>query len=203
MSEEKLTELQKVLNDAHENKIDFYESKRKEIITKRKQLSNRKQNMYDLLANKCITSDEYGQNNARYDEELSNLRRLEEKLDNADNNFYISVGYLLAIFQHAEKIFEVADVSEKRQIVSLIFSNLQLDNKNLIFNLKEPFDKLVSSSKGSYGWRKNTTNEPCSNKELHSFIKIYEYIKVDLQNIKNSLIGINKSNEFKSLRFVV
>lgn len=55
----------------------------------------------------------------------------------------------------------------------------------------------------NYGWRKNTTDEPNSNKELLSFIKIYEYIKVDLQKTKNSLISINKSNEFKSLRFVV
>ena len=152
MSEEKLAELQNALNEAHENKIDFYESKRKEIIAKRKQLSNRKQNMYDLLADKCITPDEYNKNNARYDEELSNLRRLEEKLDNADNNFYISVGYLLSIFQNAEKLFEVANTSEKRQIVSLILSNLQLDDEKLIFNLKEPFDKLVNLSKGSYGW---------------------------------------------------
>lgn len=69
MSEEKLAELQNALNEAHENKIDFYESKRKEIIAKRKQLSN-----------------------------------------------------------------------------------LQLDDEKLIFNLKEPFDKLVNLSKGSYGW---------------------------------------------------
>lgn len=79
-------------------------------------------------------------------------QRQEERLDEADKQFYITIGYLLAIFQHAEKLFEIADVSEKRQIVSLILSNLQLDGKNLIFNLKEPFDKLVNLSKGSYGW---------------------------------------------------
>lgn len=79
-------------------------------------------------------------------------QRQEERLDEADKQFYITIGYLLAIFQHAEKLFEVADVSEKRQIVSLILSNLQLDGKNLFFNLKEPFDKLMNLSKGSYGW---------------------------------------------------
>lgn len=67
--EDKLTELQKALNDSYENKIAFYEAKRKELIAKRKRLSN-----------------------------------------------------------------------------------LQLDGKNLFFNLKEPFDKLMNLSKGSYGW---------------------------------------------------
>ena len=99
-----------------------------------------------------ITPQEYNENNERYDEELRDIQRQEERLDEADKQFYITIGYLLAIFQHAEKIFKVADVNEKRQIVSLILSNLQLDDKNLIFNLKEPFDKLVNLSKGSYGW---------------------------------------------------
>ena len=90
--------------------------------------------------------------NEWYDKELRNIQPQEERSDKADRRFYITIGYLLEIFQRAEKLFEVADVSEKSQIVSLILSNLQLDGKNLIFNLKEPFDKLVSSSKGSYGW---------------------------------------------------
>lgn len=150
--EDKLTEIQKALNDSHKDKITFYETKRKELIAKRKRLSNRKQTMYNLLADKCITPQEYNENNERYDEELRDIQRQEERLDEADKQFYITIGYLLAIFQHTEKLFEVADVSEKRQIVSLMLSNLQLDSKNLIFNLKEPFDKLVNLSKGSYGW---------------------------------------------------
>ena len=150
--EDKLTEIQKALNDSHEDEITFYEAKRKELIAKRKRLSNRKQTMYDLLAYKCITPQKYNENNERHNEELREIQCQEEWLDKADKQFYINIGYLLAIFQHAEKLFEVADVSEKHQIVSLILSNLQLDGKNPIFNLKEPFDKLINLSKGSYGW---------------------------------------------------
>lgn len=88
----------------------------------------------------------------RYNKELRDIQRQEERLDEADRQFYITIGYLLVIFQYTEKIFEVADISEKRQIVSLILSNLQLDGENLFFNLKEPFGKFVNLSKGSYGW---------------------------------------------------
>lgn len=91
-------------------------------------------------------------NNERYDKELRNIQPQEERLDKADRRFYSTIDYLLVIFQRAEKLFEIADVSKKCQIVSLILSNLQLDGKNLIFNLKEPFDKLINLSKGSYGW---------------------------------------------------
>ena len=87
---------------------------------------------------KCqwITPQVYNENNARYDEELSDLHRQEERLDEADKQFYITVGYLLAIFQHAERLFEVAEIDEKRQIIGLILSNLQLDDKKLHFQPK-------------------------------------------------------------------
>lgn len=147
--QDKLAEVQTALNESHASKNEFYEAKRKELVTKRKQLSNRKQNMYDLLADKCITPQVYNENNARYDEELSDLHRQEERLDEADKQFYITVGYLLAIFQHAERLFEVAEIDEKRQIIGLILSNLQLDDKKLSFNLKEPFATVLSHANGS------------------------------------------------------
>ena len=49
ISEDRLAEIQKALNNNHEDKITFYEAKRKELMVKRKRLSNRKQNMYDCL----------------------------------------------------------------------------------------------------------------------------------------------------------
>lgn len=102
-----------------------------------------------------ITPQVYNENNARYDEELSDLHRQEERLDEADKQFYITVGYLLAIFQHAERLFEVAKIDEKRQIIGLLLSNLQLEDKKLTFNLKEPFATVLSHANGSLwlGWR--------------------------------------------------
>jgi hypothetical protein len=149
IDKDKLEELRSTLNESHTSKNEFYEARRKELVAKRKQLTLRKQNMYDLLADKCITPQEYNENNARYDEELNSLRRQEETLDEADKQFYVTVGYLLAIFQHAEKVFEVAEVDEKRQIIGLLLSNLQLDDKKLTFNLKEPFASVLSLANGS------------------------------------------------------
>jgi len=80
---------------------------------------------------------------------LSDLRHEEERLDEADKQFYITAGYLLAIFQHAEKLFEVAEIDEKRQIIGLLLSNLQLDGKKLYFTLKEPFANVLSHANGS------------------------------------------------------
>lgn len=130
------------------------------------------------------------------------IQHQEERLDEIDKQFYITAGCLSVIFQRAERLFEIANTSKKRQIVSLILSNLQLDDEKLIFNLKEPFDKLVNLSKGSYGWRKNTANEPCDNDKLHSFIKIYESIKADLPKTQSQLNSIVKPDNISLLHFI-
>lgn len=93
--EDKLTEIQKALNDSHEDEITFYEAKRKELIAKRKQT------MYDLLAYKCIIPQKYNENNERHNEELREIQCQEEWLDKADKQFYITIGYLLELFKNA------------------------------------------------------------------------------------------------------
>ncbi len=147
--EDKLTEIQKALNDSHEDEITFYEAKRKELIAKRKRLSNRKQTMYDLLAYKCITPQEYNENNERHNEELREIQCQEEWLDKADKQFYITIGYLLELFKNAKTLYAGANTDEKRKILKLLLSNIELDGKNIIFTLKKPFDTLVSISNGS------------------------------------------------------
>ncbi len=156
--EAKLKEIQRILKESHNDKIAFYEAQRKEIMQERRKLSNRKQNMYDLLADKCITPQEYTENNERYDEELSKLQRKEERLDNADKQFYLTISYLLSLIQHAEELFEVAEINEKREILNLLLSNLKLDDKNINLTLKEPFASIVSNANGSLWWAIRDSN---------------------------------------------
>jgi len=68
------------------------------------------------------------------------------------------------MFECSERLFEVASIDEKREVVSLLLSSLKLDGKNFTFNLKEPFATLISQSKGS-SWLIFTTKlEPISSK---------------------------------------
>ena len=149
LPKDKIEQLRKDLDTVKENKNDFYSARRRELAGRRKILSNRQEKSYDLLADQCITLEQYNKNNERYAEELAEIQMREDQLDNADQNFYTTAGYLLAMFECSERLFEVASIDEKREIVSLLLSNLKLDGKNFTFNLKEPFATLISQSKGS------------------------------------------------------
>lgn len=43
----------------------------------------------------------------RYNKELRDIQRQEERLDEADRQFYITIGYLLVIFQYTEKYLKL------------------------------------------------------------------------------------------------
>lgn len=73
--EEEYKKLKLELNEAHASKNAFYEERRKILLARRSQLSNRQKKAYDMLMDDCITPEQYNENNERYAEELNMLQR--------------------------------------------------------------------------------------------------------------------------------
>ena len=51
-----------------------------------------------------------------------------------------------------------AYVARRSMIINLVLSNLKLDGKKLTFNLKKPFDTLLSQQKGLLWLRRPDSN---------------------------------------------
>lgn len=54
---------------------------------------------------------------------LAEIERQQQRLDSMDQGYYVTVEYLLNLFEHAADIFKVANSNEKRQILSMLLSN--------------------------------------------------------------------------------
>jgi hypothetical protein len=68
----------------------------------------------------------------------------------ADENFYVTANVVINLAARSREIFMSSEVSEKRQILNLVFQNLKLDDqKNLILEVKEPFLTLMGIKNGS------------------------------------------------------
>lgn len=72
----------------------------------------------------------------------------------ADENFSITVNYLLNLSLRAYELFESSKVEQKRQLINFVLSNLKLRGKNLEFELKKPFNVLINlnNCKNRYIW---------------------------------------------------
>jgi hypothetical protein len=69
----------------------------------------------DESSQRSITPDEYKENKDRYDKEIARIQQQMNRLEEADNNFYLTATYLLQLFEHGDKLFEVANIEEKRE----------------------------------------------------------------------------------------
>ena len=96
-----------------------------------------------------ITQEFYDKNMSRYVEELAEIKKQEQRLDGMDQGYYVTVEYLLNLFQHAAEIFKVANSNEKRQILSMLLSNLYFGGENLTYTLKEPLGGLFLKKRSS------------------------------------------------------
>jgi hypothetical protein len=69
--------------------------------------------------------------------------RLEE-YTRADENFHIAASMVFSLANRALEIFESSEVNEKRQLLNFLLQNCRLSGKNLLFELRSPFDEIYA-----------------------------------------------------------
>jgi hypothetical protein len=76
----------------------------------------------------------------------------------ADENYYITVNTVLNLASRAREIFESSEVREKRQLLNLMFQNLQLRGVSLSVQVTEPFKTMVDFKECPINWRWRESN---------------------------------------------
>lgn len=66
------------------------------------------------------------------------------KLQKADDEYYITCGYLLKLASKAGELFESSEPDEKREILKLLLRNCTLNDTSVCYDLKKPFDTLLN-----------------------------------------------------------
>ncbi len=79
-------------------------------------------------------------NNEKYDVE-NKLQRLTSN----DDVFSKTVSNIFNIAPKASYLFRSSELQEKKQIISILFTNLEMDCEKLIFKTRKPFDMLLNS----------------------------------------------------------
>ena len=69
----------------------------------------------------------------------------------ADEEFYITTNTVFRIGKHALELFESSEPNEKRQFLNFLLQNCRLSGKNLYFDLRSPFDKVITTANQPIG----------------------------------------------------
>lgn len=51
--------------------------------------------------------------------------------------------HLMSLARRAPELFQTADIEQKRSLIKIVLSNLELNGKQLMWELKKPFDTMA------------------------------------------------------------
>lgn len=98
----------------------------------------------------------------KFDEYRIAQKKLQNKRSNIeqiDDEYYGTVTHLLKLAKSAPKLFQKADIEQKRSLISMVLSNLQLDGDLLLWELKKPFDTMAFCSVSGNWLRRLDSNQ--------------------------------------------
>jgi len=84
-----------------------------------------------------------------YKEKQAGLEAKMQSYTDADENYYLTANITLNLAKKAYEVFQSSEIEEKRQLLNFLLQNLKLQGKNLVFELKTPFDTVLQVSKCS------------------------------------------------------
>lgn len=81
-----------------------------------------------------------------------------ESHQRADHNFYVTANIVLTLAAQARKLFESSEVEEKRQLLRLVFQNLELNDVTLSIQVYNPFQQMMDYKLCTKNWRWRESN---------------------------------------------
>lgn len=155
---EMLAEIQAVLKTSLNEKISFAEKQIAMLRKRYDEIQNKLDALLDVRLENSITKDEYDKKALELRTEQANIKNDLNNIDKADEKFSITLEYLISLASKSYELFKSSKTEEKRQLIKFVFSNFEIDGKNIEFSIRKPFDKLLNLSKGQIWLRLSDSN---------------------------------------------
>jgi site-specific DNA recombinase len=125
---------------------DFHMDSLKALQTQYEKYEKRKSALYDEKLDGSITHDFYDKKFKEYTDKQADIQQQMQEHNKANNTIYITASLVLDLAKRAWEIFESSETPEKRAFINFLLQNCNLNDKNLEYNLKEPFNTILQHS---------------------------------------------------------
>jgi hypothetical protein len=137
---------------SREEQRAYHQTVVKEIRTEVKEQELLMDRLYDDRLQRLIAEDFFRQRWDQLEEKRSQLSRDLARHQHAEGAYMELGSKLIELIAQAPQIFERADPEQRRELVGLLTSNRVLKGRTLEFELRKPFDALVSAANDENGW---------------------------------------------------
>ncbi len=138
----------KSMKDSLKKSLDakkvFYNDSIKMLRSQAKTAQTRLDNLLTVRIDGSITKDEYDKRRNQLVEEKYDIESKIAKHNDADEDFTITVEYILDIASRTYELFKSSGIDKKRRILNLVFPNFFLNGSKLEYTIRSPFNMLVN-----------------------------------------------------------
>lgn len=141
---DKLAQIVEALKETHEGKQRYFEDMLKSLNTEYKKYENMKDSLLDMKISGRITTDIYDKKFREVQGKQDNIKTKINNLHYADRDYFITASYVLDLTNRAHELFMSSEMDKKRQLIKLVFQNLELKGKTVRYKYTNSFDQVFS-----------------------------------------------------------
>ncbi len=157
--QEAYNEVSEAMRAAHEDKKQMRTQTLATVETELAKYQNRIDKVYEDYLDEKITEDLYERKTEEYREKQKVLQYRRENIELVDDEYFATVSHLLKLARSAPRLFEKANIEQKRSLLKIVLSNFSLDGDQLRWKLKEPFKTMVLCSEMNSWLRRLDSNQ--------------------------------------------
>ncbi len=137
--------IKKALKESHKEEIEYHNKAIEELKRRYDQIQRRLNLLYDDKLDGRITPEFYEEKFKQYTKEKEEIVVAMERHSNAQTKYFELGISILELSQKAKEIYQKATIDEKRMLLSLVFSDLRLNEGKLKAVFSKPFEILANS----------------------------------------------------------
>ena len=146
------------LKEIHESESKFHIESLSILRKEQDKIQRRISQVYDDKLDGVIDEKMYLEKVSEYKTRQMEIVEEMKRHEKADRNFYVTANMVLNLAARAREIFESSEVEEKRQLLNLVFQNLQLRDLSLSVQVYEPFKMMMDYKSCPTNWRWRESN---------------------------------------------
>lgn len=141
-----LENLNSILKNSIESKNEYSQAFLTKLSNDLKSIEKKLNRILDLFIDESITKTEYDKRKYELSVQKDNIESQIAKLNDANDDFEITVKYLLDVASRSYSLFKSSGIDVKRKILKLVFPNFYLDGQDLSYDIRKPFDLFIKGS---------------------------------------------------------
>ena len=145
LPEESLPEMLAYVRKSHEMEKAFHQEHTRALHLEKNPLTGKLDRLTDLLLEGDISKEVYDRKHQEITRRRDDINQQLAASDMGDADVKMAISFIVSLVAKTTRLFESSKIEEKRKLLGLVFSNLQLEGPTLRYTLRKPFDLFAGT----------------------------------------------------------